>query len=284
MSSIYTFWCGFGSETKAALIGAIATFAVGLIGFGGLFFQIRSQGKQSRDAVAENERRRLKANMFEDAVLICREVSDTAIEISNTLRMMTVQIEYAAQAHAARLPYDLPTVRFPGLLEQYRHFTDATLKFIFLVEQRQIIDPRILIFRTAMSVIMHDTRVQLFEELVPHVFKAVPVQLPDGTFCEYVPPAMPEALSIKIICERLIDSLGDGMAYAEDFLIELQNHLLGDLFGQKAAHRKPADPTKQVITFEHADELQTWFATSTAWGIKLAQVEADAAARYSRAP
>ncbi len=53
--------------------------------------------------------------------------------------------------------------------------------------------------------------------------------------------------------------------YAEDFLVELQNALLGDLFAKQVAHRKPLDPTKQVIKLEQADELDQWFATSTDW-------------------
>lgn len=125
MNYIYVLWSGLGIETKAALIGAVSTIGVGIIGFGGLILQMRSQGKQSRDSVAENERRRLKAAMFEDAVLICREVADTSIGFSNTLRMMMFQLEYAAQAHQAGQQYDLPAARFSRLSEEYAKFTDS---------------------------------------------------------------------------------------------------------------------------------------------------------------
>ena len=98
MTDVYLLWSGFGPETKAALIGAIAAIGVGIVGFGGLILQIRSQGGQARDSIAENERRRLKAAMYEDAVIVCREVADTTIELANAIRMMMLQVQYAAQA------------------------------------------------------------------------------------------------------------------------------------------------------------------------------------------
>lgn len=280
MTDLYLLWSGFGPETKAALIGALSTVGVGIIGFGGLFLQMRSQGKQSRDAVAENERRRLKAAMFEDAVLICREVADTSGDLSNALLTMRLQLEYAAQAHLNGQPYDFPAARFPKLLEAYSQFSDAVLKFVFLVEKRQVVDPRILVFRTAMSVVLHDTRNLMHSEFVTHVMMAIPAQLPDGTIFPWTPPTVPQAVVIKGLCERFIDSLGDALAYTEDFLVELQNHLLGDLFDNVVAHRKPYDPGKKVVTFEQAEELERWFATSTAWGRDAARIEAEAAARF----
>ena len=118
MNDLYQLWSGFGAETKAALIGAISTMCVGIIGFGGLICQMRSQGRQSRDAVAENERRRLKAAIYEDAVVICRELADTSIELANALRMMMLEIEFAAQAHSKGQHFDLPSARTPGVVRE----------------------------------------------------------------------------------------------------------------------------------------------------------------------
>ena len=156
MTYWYMLWRGFGPETKAAIIGAFSTVGVGVIGFGGLILQMRSQAKQSRDAVAENERRRLKAAMYEDAVVICRDVAETSIELSSALRTMMFQVEHAAKAHRNGQRYDLLKARYPELSDKYTHFSDAVLKFIFLVENRRVIDPDILIFRTAMASRLRD--------------------------------------------------------------------------------------------------------------------------------
>ena len=280
VTDLLSLWSGFGAETKAALIGAISTVGVGIIGFGGLILQMRSQGRQSRDSVAENERRRLKAAMYEDAVIVCREVADRSIELANALRMMMLQVEYAAKAHPNGQPYDLPSARFPTLSEKYTRFTDAVLKFIFLVENRQVVDPQILIFRTAMTVVLHDTSKLMNSDFVVNVMTWIPAQLPDGTMFPYTPPTVQHAAVIKRLSESFISSLDDAVTYTEDFLVELQNHLLGDLFGKKVSHRKPIDPAKKVITFQQADDLEQWFRASTDWGREMAQIEAETAARF----
>lgn len=280
MTNLYLLWAELGPEINAALIGAIATVIVGIIGFGGLILQMRSQGRQSRNSIAENERRRLKAAMYEDAVAICREVADNSIEMANVLRTMMLQIEYAAQAHQYGQPYDLPAARYPGLMEKYAQVSDTILKFIFLVENRRFIDPKILVFRTAMSVVLHDTRRLMYSEFGVTVIASIPTQLPDGNMFPYTPPSVQHAAVVKQLCERFISALDDAVMYTEDFLIELQNVLLSDLFGQKVAHRKPLDPIKKVITLTQADELDRWFATSTEWGREMARIEAETAARF----
>lgn len=276
----YLLWSGFGPETKAALIGAISTVVVGIVGFGGLILQMWWQGKQSRVSVEENERRRLKAAMYEDAVLVCREVADSSIELTNTLRMMMIQVEFAAQSHPNGQPYDLPSARYPLLLEKYAQFSDTVLKFVFLVENRRVIDPQILVFRTAMNVVLYDTRKLMHSDFAVNVMTSIPTQLPDGSIFSYTPPTVQHAAIIKHLCERFIAALDDAVMYTEDFLVELQNILLGDLFGKKVAHRMPLDPAKKVVTLEGADELEWWFETSTDWGREMARIEAETAARF----
>lgn len=281
MIDLYVLWSGFGPETKAALIGAIATVGVGAIGFGGLILQMRSQGKQSRDAVSESERRRLKAAMYEDAAMVCRELADTAIELANALRMMMIQVEFAAQAHPNGQPYDLPSARYPVLLEKYAQFSDSVLKLVFLVENRRVVDPQILIFRTAMNVVLYDTRKLMYSEFVVNVMTSIPTQLPDGSIFTYTPPTVHHAAVIKQLCESFITALDDAIMYTEDLLVELQNNLLGDLFGKTVDHRKPLDPSKKVITLQQACELERWFETSTDWGREMARIEVEAAARFA---
>lgn len=280
MTCLYLLWSGLEPATKAAIIGAVATVGVGLIGFGGLILQMRSQGKQSRNAIAENERRRLKAAMYEDAVVICRELADNSIELANTLRTMMHQLEYAAQAQQNGQPYDLPSARYPVISEKYSQLSDAVLKFIFLIENSRIVDPRIVIFRTAMSVVLHDTRNLMYSEFVANVMTFIPTQHPDGSLFPYVPPSVQQAAAIGQLCVRFIAALDDAVMYTEDFLVELQNALLGDLFAKQVAHRRPLDPAKRVITLEQAGELDRWFTTSTDWGREMARAEAEATARF----
>src|SRR3546814_16397717 len=84
-----------------------------------------------------------------------------------------------------RSPYDLPSARYPVLLEKYARFSDALLKFIFLVENRRVIDPQILVFRTAMNVVLYDTRNLMYLDFPLNITTSIPTQLPDGSIFPY---------------------------------------------------------------------------------------------------
>lgn len=281
MSELLAVWHGFGAETKAALIGAAAVLLAALFGFGGLIWQVRSQARQSRAAILENEKRKLKAGLYEEGVAVCRELADVAIALSTKLRTMAMQVEIAARAAPANLAYDLPAARFPKLAADYDVFADAVLRFIFLVENRRIVDPRIIVFRTAMSVVLHDTRELMHSRFVLSVKPALPTERPDGELFPYTPPSVEGAEVVRQLSEDFIASLDDAVMYTEDFLVELQNHLLGDLFGTSVAHREPIDPSRKVISLDNADALESWFETSTEWGRNNARIEAETRERFS---
>jgi len=270
-----TFWQGLGPETKAAIIGALSTLVVAIVGFGGLILQMRSQGRQQRDAIAENERRKLKAAMYNDAVTVSRSLADAAIDLSTQLRRMAMQVSVAAQAVSANLGYQMPSARYPALAAGYEAFSDAALRFIFLVENHRIVDPRILIFRTALSVVLHDSRKLMHWDFVMQVMPSLPTEGPDGHLFPYTPPSPDGAEAVRVMSERIIKSLDDAICYTEDFLVELQNRLLGDLFANQVSHRKPIDPNSKVITLEQAVELEQWFRTSTDWGQNNTRIEAE---------
>lgn len=259
----------------------MATLIAAFFGFGAIIVQIGAQGRQSRKSVAENERRRLKAAMYEDALLVCRAMSDESIELSNALLMMDMHLNIASAAAAAGLGFNQPTARFPALSAGYARFSDAALKVIFLIDNRLIIEPRLLVFPTALSVVLHDTRGLMFSEFVVHVMPSLPVDNPQGGIFPYTPPAPAGFQTIHALTTKFIDALGDATAYADDLLIDLQNLLLGDLFKAKLAPRKPLDPAKKAITLDQADQLEQWFRNTTAWGAEAGQVEAETRERFA---
>jgi hypothetical protein len=273
---------GLGPEIKAAIVGAIGTLAAAILGGGALVLQMRSQGRQSRDAIAENERRKLKAAMYEDAVVTSRALAEAAIALSAALRNTKMQVKLAASAAERGHQFQVPDVRFPALANQYVRFSEAALRLIFLIEHRRFIDPRLLIFRTAVNVVLHDANHIMFSRFVVTVIPALPIEGPDGLL-PYTPPYLAVAQEIERLCDDFIRSLDDIVSYTEDFLVELQNRLLGDLFGTSVSHRQPIDPDSKVITLDRAEELEAWFAASTAWGRNMVRLESDARKHFGQA-
>jgi hypothetical protein len=261
-------------QIQAAVIGAAATAIAATVGFGGLILQLRSQGRQSREAIAENERRKLKAEMYQKAVAETRQLADAAITLDVMLRRLQIELTVAAHANLANLGYPLPSVRYSDVLEKSGEFMDAALQFIFTVENWRFLDPRIIVFRSAMNVVLHDLRELLHREFSLHVMPTLPVQAPDGTIFQYTPPSPAGAEKVKDLCDKACACLIDVTSYTEDYTVELQNVLLGDLFDTQVPHRIPLDPRSKVITLDRAEELERFFETSTAWGTNLGEVNA----------
>jgi len=277
-------WTAMDSTLRAGFVQAAAALFAAIFGFGGVIITIIMQGRQSRRAVAENERRRIRAAMYEDAVGICRELADTSIELSNALRMMALQLLAASQAAEHGQQITLPDARFPALLASYGRFSDATIKAIILIETRRIVDPRLIVFRSALSVVLHDTRKIVHGEFAAWVMPNIPTDNPAGGVFPYQAPTTVRAGQISQLCQRVIDSLGDATAYSEDLLVELQNLLLGDLFKSPVPARTPIDRAKRAVTLAQSEELEGWFRTTTDWGRELNRIEAEAIANFAPRP
>lgn len=273
-------WHGFGAETKSALIGGVSVLIAAFLGFGSLILQVGWQGRQSRSAAVENEKRRLKAAIYEDGIAICRDLADAAIYLSTQLRQMELEISVAVRANSVGLSYPIPSVRFPALMKKYSEFSDSALRFVFLVENRRIIDPRILVFRSAISVVLHDTRNLMYRDFVVEVMPALPVESSNGEPFPYNPPSSGALERIAVLTKLFLESLSDAVSYTEDFSVEIQNNLIGDLFANRLSHRVPIDPNSKVITLENSNALAHWFETNTEWGRMNSKIKAETRVRF----
>ncbi|TFU03733.1 hypothetical protein EUV02_11360 [Polymorphobacter arshaanensis] len=273
-------WQSCDSTIKASIIGAGATCAAAFFGFSAVVFQIGAQGRQSRRSIIENERRKLKASMYEDAVAVTRVMADAAIELANEIRGLDMQLAVASLAAGVGMSFDVPTARFPEILAAYGRFSDSTIKLIFLVENRRVIDPRLLIFRAALNSVLHNTNALMFSEFMMHVMPIVPVENPNGGTFPYEPPKKEDLPKIKEIFSAFIDNVEDSIAYTDDFLVDLQNLLLSDLFDNKVEHRVPLDPAKRTITIENFKEIESWLNSNTAFGKTTADIDSNVAAKY----
>jgi len=280
MVDLYAIWSGFGAETKAAVIGALATAGTGFLGFAAIIAQIGAQGRANRVNIAENERRRLKAELYEETVAVCSAVSEKVTAFSTALRLAGQFVELSARAQEESLAPQIPNSRFPHIQQAHIEMVDAAIAFIFIIERRQIVDPRIMVFRTAMNVALHDANAIYNGEFVPAAIPILPAELPDGRLV-FDTPSVDAALAFRDIAWRGADAAHNIGMCVEDFLVEMQNLLLGDLFETRAAHREPIDPAFMVIRLDRHEEIERHLSTQTAWGKQATRHEAEARARVA---
>lgn len=276
-----TFWHGQDMTMAAAKLTVGGTFAAALLALVGIGWQLRSQAKQSRDAIAENERRKLKAAMYEDAIAVIRGLADASIELSTPILIMSQEVRAVAEAAAAGHQFPLPHARVPDLMAKWSAFSEAAIRFIFLVEDRRFIDPRLLVFRSAINSVLYDARELMNGPLFPKIVDLLPLQAPSGEMLPYTAPSLSAAEEFRALSVPFLAALNDATTYTEDFSVEMQNLLVADLFGRKVTHRAPIDPASKVISLDRYQELEAWFNNSTPWGQKCAQIDAETRQRFA---
>jgi len=266
---IYQIWSGFGAETKSALLNGVFTLLAAFFGVWAIIHQIRSQARESRSSLKENERLKLKAEMFEESVLLSRSVSDNAIALSTKLRTFSYDILMASTNFALDGNAEKIKGTIDGLFDRYSSFSNGAISFVYHVEKYRIIDPRILIFRTAVNAILHDCgehHSRFFTKIMP--------LMPQGPPASGITTVSPDLKGqAELWANEFLESLNDIVAYIEDYLIEMQNLLLGDLFEKDLEHREPLDPNSKVVCLEKFEDLTTWFEDNTEWGKMLKKYE-----------
>jgi hypothetical protein len=139
-------------------------------------------------------------------------------------------------------------------------------------ERWQVIDLRLTIFRTAMNAAFFDV-MQSYTKAFDLIMPWVPFDLPNGV--RWTPPDSIKVAEIGSNLDQVIDRLGIVGAYAHDFRTEMQNALLGPLFGNQVPPRQPIDSRYVVITLKNDVLLAQYFEKDTAWGRNKGEIEAS---------
>lgn len=264
-------WHGFGPETKAAFIQGVATIIAAAAGAAVVMRQIKAQAQSNQANIAENERRRLKAKMYDDVVRICDEFSEAQGAFVGALMLASQEIQIAALTHSEGQPSPIPRSRIMVLNEQCSSYQTAVIRMLSLIGQSKFIDPRMDIFGTAFSCESEAVRDAFSREFFPFVMRLLPVDRPGGQeIFPYQPPTIFQAEQTSMLADRIRDHVSNSVGYAVDFSVEMQNLLLADLFGNTVPIREPIDPNIKVIRLDQWEELDRHFREDTDWGKQIA--------------
>lgn len=251
-------------EVQAAFVGAATTMLTGVAGFGVLLWRLRVEAQR---AIAENkaaEALKLKLKIYEQEVVPTVErVGDAQSALSTFVRLFVVALRNYQTLASAGVTAATPTERVPDLIKLNAAFDAATVAIITFTERWFVVDPRFEIFRIAINAASHDAR-EAWGAYYEGVMRSVPVDLPDRV--HWNPPDSAMIDAIEAVSNRFVDRLGEVSAYAYDFQAEMQNILVGPLFGNVVPRRQPIDPRHVVISLENDALLTRYFREDTAWG------------------
>jgi len=163
-----------------------------------------------------------------------------------------------------------------------RHFDSlrSANDLMSLIERYQIVDPKLDIFITAISVAHYDMS-ETFNALYPFLFEILPneIPLPNGSYhlVNVIIPSDEQGSELEKFVDAYVAASDDLGSYLRDLNVELQNTLLIGLFPNKTSRRVPLDPKFKVISTDpnEMENLRKYFEEETDWGKNKRQTEQD---------
>jgi hypothetical protein len=288
-------WNTLPDAAKGSVFTACATILSAGIAATVVLLQI---GRQARNALrqnAHNEKMKLKLKIYEEVLEVHKAAVDAQVAYENYIRLFQTSRGVAIALKAQKIPFAVPNASIPGLIREKGACIDRAIAIILLVEQWGIIDPRIQIFRTAISSAIHDINsadTPYFNAVMPFMPMPAPTapsqtdnpHSPPHVHDLWQPPDQQPSDALAALENAVLDEIGDLSGIIYDFQIEMQNLLLHDLFGRKIAYREPLNPNIKVIRIDRFEPLTAYFGHDTPWGRSQKEITERVRTKFVRRP
>lgn len=264
-------------QVRGSLITAAATICVGTIAALMVVYQLGRQARFATEQTRETEAMKLKLVVYDEVAAACRQAEMREVNLSSFVRAVPMQFIGYDAAIAAGAPGTVPKSRAAKLLKLRSQLSRAVSDLFVLIEKWEIIDSRLCIFRFWFSAAEHEINeaFQAYFELALRTFPRDDSNAPSRLQWNY--PTAPDRAALEAAGDKLTDKLMTLGGFVADFRTEMQNILVGELFGKRAAPRRPLDPAVVVLELDRFDELSRRLE-GTSWG----HVKAEAEERVSR--
>jgi len=276
------FLAGLDPAVKAAIVTSLTTAIAGVIGFVILIWRLRREAQRAIDEIKSTEAMKLKLKIYEREVIKTVDlITDAGTALSGFARRFTSDLTIHKRGTEAGLPTIPPVARAPVLMELKASFDRAAIEIVAFTERWSVIDPRFEVFRIAINAALYDVNAE-YAPYFDLVIRGMPMDLPAGL--RWAPPTNEVLGAINATSDALLGRLVTMIAYTSDFLSEMQNTLVGPLFGNTSSRRQPIDPQHVVISLDNEAWLTRHFLENTAWGRTSGETEARIRAGLDHRP
>ena len=285
---------GFNSITKSELkmendqsynfdLGSLVNLFGILVGVWLILWQMKRQHRSSLALQRENLRAELKLQIYKELAGKISDASQKTIDVVTMVRLIIPNfISYFQEFSHVTSPSPVPD-REPRIRNAHFEALSSISQLISKLEEYEIVNPNLPIFRTAFRAAHHDIEKAFWPlhdillQYLPHdVPKDRQIQLGTDVILSKVPDQ--QGLDkIRRASERYDEAISDASCYLYDLAREAQNALLGGLFDHTIPPRKPIDPRHVVITTSpnDIDRLKKYFKEETALGRENQRIESE---------
>lgn len=277
-------WGALQPADRAPFVSGLFTLVSALAAAWVVFAQIKRNADAQRRLQTESDTRKLRLEVYEKGSEVCRAASDALTNV----RVRSLLIAEAMGQHL-RGGYNAIPESNPLDRDQFaslnKEACDRATDAIFWVEKWLIIEPRMDIFRFAISAALHDIieAAKGVDALYPRFFetpilKSQPVPLSGK-------PGHSEYFSFMdrawAACKRFATAADVAESYTGDLLAALQNILLAQMFGSEVPPRRHIDPASFPITIEGHAEVRERL-NDTPFGRQVARVQEEVRERLRK--
>ena len=262
-------------NNNANLISIIGIFVGAVMLLFQSYLQHRSNVKLQREVIKDD----LKRKFHDEIEKKLTSASNDASRLSSLLRNI-----YWIECSSIRLCLQekLETNGFKTTVDDfmklYNNTTESAIKLIFVIEKYEIISPEIKIFQTAINVALYDMN-EYHMKILREIMRFLPSNFVDNNGNKkIISKPFPSDEQMKDYI-KTYENFETGLLNLEnwlyDFRVEIQNILLGSLFKNKIAPRKPIDKKWIVITSDKKSlkKLSSYFENETIFGKNKKKVE-----------
>lgn len=268
-------WHNIDGQIRAAIIGGCATVLSATIAAFVVFFQIGRQARKARENIRHTEELKLKLQIYERILKVCADAESARREFESYVHTFLLAVHSAKAFKDQGKQWPAPQHRYPRYSSLSGDAQTRLTDVHILVEDWQLVDPRIVVFRSAFGATWDETA-QILGRLTDLLIPLLPAEMPEnpGKLFSWNVPSEGDIARLSTLYGQLQDSGFTAMTYLMDFRTEMQKLLLGPLFPKnKIAIRKPIDPKFKVIELSKHRELTAYFENETEWGRKKKELE-----------
>lgn len=251
-------------------LGPLVTIIAAIIGALAIVLQLGRQHRNESARQTENLKGQLRLQVYQE---FSARLS-TAADALGTAAMYaftgpTHAEIFGNQSARGFTPNPIPD-RALKFLEVNSAAANEVTEVVSLIEKYFIIHPDLDVFRMALSAGSHDLRSSfhaLFQYMLTHF--PMDVQTPGGPKVDNIKVLSPEEFEqLKGLATAYHGAATDLDCYLMDMRVELQTLFLSYLFPNTVPRRRPADPSKKVITLAplNVKSLRQHFLRNTEWG------------------
>jgi hypothetical protein len=207
---IYQWWVSLEVEIRVAIIGSLSAVIAGTAGALVVVYQIGSQARAAIRQNRDNEALKLKVGIYQHILRACAVAEDTELELSSFVRFFESSVRLYKLRQSQVPQPSVPEARYPRFSELNSAAQKSAIGLVSIIEEWQIIDPRMVVFQTALNVMLHNRR-EAEAAYLSDCMLMMPVDVSNkqGAIFPWSPPDSGEIDVLTARSESLISSLSD---------------------------------------------------------------------------